>query len=254
MKKKLLLAFILFIFSWIFSMNLFSNQPSGLEGSWEMISFKSSEIPLFNHLFLEIKKDGKNIVLIKKWGRNRGYTDIIRLKTDRTLNKIPVPNRNFSTNVFMGVSLKPDAPRLIRAWWKEEETVLKLDQTVTVSSSQGMRKIESEHIFKYRTETDTLVYTIQRNTRESGSPIQFFFKRKGTKSAYYMELEDDWAVKGKLPKQAFLISLQGLANLKGLDAAQHLYIKYGFDLKVERIGSQWGKEVNEQRYELVIIP
>ncbi|MFO7980291.1 MAG: hypothetical protein R6V00_05595 [Candidatus Aminicenantes bacterium] len=27
MKKKLLLAFILFIFSWVFSMNLFSNQP-----------------------------------------------------------------------------------------------------------------------------------------------------------------------------------------------------------------------------------
>ena len=37
-------------------------------------------------------------------------------------------------------------------------------------------------------------------------------KREGTASAYMMHLEDDWAIGGKLPVNAFLISLQGLAN------------------------------------------
>jgi len=40
-------------------------------------------------------------------------------------------------------------------------------------------------------------------------------KRAGSRQAYYVRLEDDWAVDGKLPQQAFLISLQGLANSDG---------------------------------------
>ena len=36
----------------------------------------------------------------------------------------------------------------------------------------------------------------------------------------------------------------------GLDAARHLYEKSGFELVEERRGTQWGKEVSEQRFEL----
>jgi GNAT superfamily N-acetyltransferase len=43
-----------------------------------------------------------------------------------------------------------------------------------------------------------------------------------------------------------------LWTFKGLDAAQHLYLKHGFGLVEERRGSQWGKKVKEQRYELVL--
>lgn len=43
-----------------------------------------------------------------------------------------------------------------------------------------------------------------------------------------------------------------LWTFKGLDAAQHLYLKYGFGRVEERRGSQWGKKVQEQRYELIL--
>lgn len=43
-----------------------------------------------------------------------------------------------------------------------------------------------------------------------------------------------------------------LWTFEGLSAARHLYDKMGFSLVEERRGSQWGVEVNEQRFELRI--
>lgn len=41
-----------------------------------------------------------------------------------------------------------------------------------------------------------------------------------------------------------------LWTFEGLDAARHLYEKAGFRLAHQQPGSQWGKVVNEQRFEL----
>ena len=41
-----------------------------------------------------------------------------------------------------------------------------------------------------------------------------------------------------------------LWTFEGLDAARHLYEKNGFSLVEHRKGTRWGREVNEQRFEL----
>ncbi len=41
-----------------------------------------------------------------------------------------------------------------------------------------------------------------------------------------------------------------LWTFEGLGAARHLYEKFGFRLVHEQRGTQWGSEVNEQRFEL----
>jgi GNAT superfamily N-acetyltransferase len=43
-----------------------------------------------------------------------------------------------------------------------------------------------------------------------------------------------------------------LWTFRGLDAARHLYLKFGFELVEEAPGQQWGQAVIEQRYELII--
>ena len=42
-----------------------------------------------------------------------------------------------------------------------------------------------------------------------------------------------------------------LWTFEGLDAARHLYEKSGFRLVTQQRGTQWGAEVNEQRFELI---
>jgi GNAT superfamily N-acetyltransferase len=41
-----------------------------------------------------------------------------------------------------------------------------------------------------------------------------------------------------------------LSTFEGLSAARHLYEKFGFRLTHEEHGTQWGREVREQRFEL----
>ena len=41
-----------------------------------------------------------------------------------------------------------------------------------------------------------------------------------------------------------------LWTFTGLDAARQLYEKHGFSLVEQRVGSEWGTEVTEQRFEL----
>jgi GNAT superfamily N-acetyltransferase len=41
-----------------------------------------------------------------------------------------------------------------------------------------------------------------------------------------------------------------LWTFEGLAAARHLYEKFGFRLSIQQRGTQWGAEVNEQRFEL----
>ena len=41
-----------------------------------------------------------------------------------------------------------------------------------------------------------------------------------------------------------------LWTFEGLNAARHLYEKYGFRMTRQQLGNQWGSEVNEQRFEL----
>ncbi len=40
-----------------------------------------------------------------------------------------------------------------------------------------------------------------------------------------------------------------LWTFEGLAAAKHLYEKFGFKLLLQQVGTQWGGEVNEQRFE-----
>ena len=44
-----------------------------------------------------------------------------------------------------------------------------------------------------------------------------------------------------------------LWTFEGLDTARHLYEKVGFKLVEEHKGTQWGTEVNEQRFECSLI-
>ena len=64
---------------------------------------------------------------------------------------------------------------------------------------------------------------MSRNTRTSGSEMKLIFKPENKNNAYFMKLDDEWSIEGKLPPQAFLISLQGVVNSN----KPQLYFIYG---------------------------
>ena len=192
------------------------------DGTWKLIREKSSEISLYRTLTLDLQQQGDNLTLVRKWGTRRSFADTLVLKTGGTANQVPVPHRVFPTNVFMGLSMPVGEMRQITAKWLDDGKTLQLQERYSVRGSQGLAPVSSTHTIRLSDDGELLIYTIGRSTREPEPQIKYVLKRAGFKEAYVMHLQDDWRLDGKLPEQAFLISLQGVVNKE----APRLYFIY----------------------------
>ena len=182
-----------------------------LDGSWELVPSKSSEISLYDNLQIDFKSTYSGITIIQTWGNKRSLRDSLQLDFGRE-NIIPITNRVFPTNVFMGLSMPVGKERRITADWSNG---LILKETFDILGSQGPSPVHSVHHYELSPDKGQLVYTVTRSTRTSGPEIKYVLKRKGTKHAYFMKLKHDWEINSLLPLNAMLISLQGVANVNG---------------------------------------
>jgi hypothetical protein len=192
------------------------------EGRWILIPEKSTEIDLYSTLTLDIKQDGPTVKIIQTWGRGRSFVETLVLKTDGSVNLVPINDRVFPTNVFMGLSMPVGQERKIKASWENGGRILRLEESFDLRSSQGITQISSINTYELSDDREILTYSIKRSTRRSGPEVKYVLKREGARQAYFMRLEDNWEISGKLPQQAFLISLQGVAN----SGAPRLYFIY----------------------------
>ncbi len=207
----------LFLFLCTIPTLVFSVGHNDFNGSWELVPQKSTVISLYNSLVIDMSiRDGK-LTLIQKWGTRArdAYSDTVRLTTDGKKCLMPLQHQVAPTNVFLGIMNLTGGRREMSASFSAEGTVLTIQEKLTVLCSQGTSEINATHTYSLSVPEQIVTYTVRRATRKRGVGLTYTLKRAGSRKAYYMRLEDDWAMDGKLPQQAFLISLQGLANADG---------------------------------------
>jgi hypothetical protein len=185
-------------------------QEPTLEGSWVLIRQASAEIDLYGSLTLDFKLQEQGLSITRKFGGRRSFEETLIMDTGGSAARIPVDNRVFPTNVFMGLSRAVGSERIFKAFWEKKPSRLRLEETLDLLASQGEVSIRVEHIFRTGPSPDLLTYIIKRSSRET--PISYVLKREGSREAFYMRLEDEWTIGEGLETQAFLISLQGNAN------------------------------------------
>jgi hypothetical protein len=195
-------------------------QPLTLEGKWVLVPQASTEIDLYGSLTLEIALRPGGLSFTRTFGGARSFVDALSIQTGGAVNRIAVTDRVFPTNVFMGLSSAVGSERTIKAFWVEEPSHLRLEETAEVPSSQGKVSLGAEHVLRAGPSIDALTYTIARSTREK--PITYILKREGSREAFVMYPEDKWTIGEGLESQAFIISLQGNANR----LAPRLYFVY----------------------------
>ena len=88
---------------------------SPLDGSWELIPAKSTEIDLYGTLSLRLAIDNESVMLVPRWGDRRSFTDSLVLPTSGAPTKVRIQNRVFPSNVFMGLSMPVGQERTLRA-------------------------------------------------------------------------------------------------------------------------------------------
>jgi len=220
----------------------FGKGNPAFNGQWTFIPQKSSEIPLYRYLAVEFQQNGSEVTIIQKWGKRRSFSDTLRLKTGAKENKVPITNRVFPSNVFMGLSMPVGSTRLVTARWSDGGNTLTVKQRFTIRASQGEAPVTSTSVYRLSDDGELLTLTIARSTRKDGPDLKYVLKRAGTKEAYYMKLVDNWEITGKLPEQAFLISLQGIANTEGPklyfiypDNWPFTYTRHVFDFYQDRL-------------------
>jgi hypothetical protein len=196
---------------------LFSADPKDFNGAWELVPQASSVIPLYRSLSVEFRVQGQTLVLTQKWGTRLrdAFTDSIALPLDGQKILVPLQHQPAPASVFLGIRNLPDGHHEMSASWSPDGTVLTVQERLQVGTSQGSSLIETTHTYTISVPGQIMIYKVTRATRKTGDVLSYTLKRTGSRQAYYMRLEDDWAIDGGLPRQAFLISLQGLANASG---------------------------------------
>ena len=200
----------------------FGQGSAGLEGKWGLVPQMSQEIGLYGTLSIDLQRRPPGVLIVQKWGTTRSFTDSLTLKVGGMVNEIPVRDRVWPSNVFMGLSMPIRSTRQIKAMWEKNGKTLRLEESYSIRGSQGLTPVSAVHTYELSDDGQLLTYTIDRSTRKIGPPLKFMLKRAGTNEAYFMHIEDNWEIQGKLPVQAFLVSLQGLANTD----APRLYFIY----------------------------
>jgi hypothetical protein len=195
---------------------------AGLEGDWKMLPEKSSEIGLYRTVDLHIEQTGGRVIVVQQWGGARGFRDSLSLPLDGSVVRIPVNDRIWPTNVFMGVAMQPGTQREVHAS-SSGPGALRITERYPLHVSQGVVQVPVENQFTLSADSTTLTWRVVRPSRPAAAAPTYTFVRANIHAAYVMRMSDNWAIDGKLPEQAFLISLQGVANTGG----PRLYFIYG---------------------------
>jgi hypothetical protein len=198
---------------------------SSLAGTWECIQGQSSDIDHFRTLAIDIRLDGKKATVVQRWRARLLVTDSLTVIPGGPGIQVPVTHWVNPHNVHMGLRLTEGDTRSITAEPGNGGKTLIIREVVNFRGSQGSRPVTVTHRYTLGAEDDILTYHVTRSTRTTGPEVSYTLKRKGSREAFVVRLNNDFTIPGGLPVNAMMISLQGLANKN----APLLYLLYPDD-------------------------
>jgi hypothetical protein len=186
-----------------------------LLGLWELIPAQSTDIDHFRTLSIELQQKGDKITILQTWKARLTYRDSIVVTPGGAPVEVPVHSWVFPSNVFMGLMMPVGEKRRISARWEQGGKVLRLDERSMVQGSQGKVPLAVIHRYELSNEKEILFYQLERTSRKTGPAVKYILKKAGTRQAFVYHLDNNWEIDGKLPLNAMMISLQGIANKYG---------------------------------------
>ncbi|MDE3056353.1 MAG: hypothetical protein KGJ59_00150 [Bacteroidota bacterium] len=213
------------------SVESFAANIAAFNGTWKLIPEKSEQIDLFSSVTLHISAEEKAVTIIAVWGGGQEFKDTMMLNTGNAVNTLPVHSRIWPTNVMMGVKMDSGSVQRVSAQWEKSGTQLFLKREYTLRVSEGKHNVNETDTYEISPDERMLTLTIARSTRKTGALLRYVFFKTDSTHPYFMNLAvnpegiSNWEINGKLSENAFLISLQGLANTY----APRLYFVYPND-------------------------
>ena len=216
MRTLLRLGFVMTVLAgWV------GGQEDAFNGKWKLIKADSSHLDYFQQATLEFAVTPGHVTLTTWRGPRRPFQETLAVKTDGQPQSIEITNGTFADDLFMAVKLPVGGHRQVTAQWAAH--VLSIAEVVPVATSQGDSTLRVTRTYELSPSRDLLTCRVTRSSRQTGPALVFVYKRDEADNAYVMKLADDWDIHSRLPEQACLISLQGIANAQ----APLLYFTFG---------------------------
>ena len=143
-------------------------QPATMDGDWKMLPERSSEIDLYSTVALRITHSGDLVTVVQNWGGARGFRDSVTLPSGGTTVTVPVRDRVWPTNVFMGVSMQPGKTKAVSARTEQNGRVLYINERYSLLVSQGMLPYTVENVFTLSADGSTLTWRIRAADASEG--------------------------------------------------------------------------------------
>ena len=204
--------------------NSWGQNSSAIDGVWQLIPDESTAISYYNTISLNIEQGLSGIKIVQKWESSHSKVDSFNIRVDGGQYQVPVNNRVWPYQVFMGISLIPGTNKEVSAKWLDQNKTLQIEETYPVLISQGRVTMHAVSTYSLSDDGEKLTLNVQNNFFRPQN-LTYVFRRGTQQAAYYMELNDHWTVNGLLSENAFLISLQGIVNTH----KPMLYFKYPQD-------------------------
>lgn len=201
-----------------------AQDTTGMSGQWQLIPDESSSVAFYNTISLSVTRADSNVTLVQRWEELFPKVDSVSLITGGVVNRVKVEDRVWPSQVFMGVSRIPGTDEELTAVWSNDGKLLTVQEQYPVLISQGQTTMRSTKKYVLSDDGEKLTLTVERGSHLA-NPQTYVFRRGVVQPAYYMLLKDEWQVDGLLSNNAFLLSLQGIAN----SDAPHLYFIYPDD-------------------------
>gem|GEM_PF-130487 len=210
--RSSILAFLMLLTSAPCVHSTFAQTHADLTGIWELLPAQSSDIDHFRALTVTIRAKGEQLTIIHRWQSRLAVVDSVNITPGAPPVSIPATHWVFGSNIFMGRRYPEGSVRRYTASWEDGGKALVVREKSRLRGSQGEADVTTVHRYEFAEEKDILAYRVLRSTRNTGPEVKYILKRQGVRHAYVARLNDDWTIKGGLPSNAMMISLQGLAN------------------------------------------
>jgi len=226
------------------------SNASPLTNQWEIVPPLSPGMDRHSRrMSLNIEVEGRQVTLVKNYGRRSDRTERYELIADGVARPFPVNDRYNLTTVYSALHARIGETQTIAATLADGGRTLRLEMEYPVNTAQGDTVLRETHRFEANTVEPLLRYIVRRESRPDHSAEKYVFRAEGTMQAYAIDLEDNWEVAGDLQRQALLISLQGLVNRDG----PNLYLNYPETWQFNYSGPLREWYTNERGYAFTIL-
>ena len=155
-----------------------SNSDKTIYGIWKFNKKKSTDLASWRYRQPQvvIHNEGESgVSIVYKWlERNKAVmVDSVKFLPGGKQVEIPVTSQYWYENWYMGVLAKLGTDKIVSGNWEKLDRALKVQQKLTVETSQGDAQIKTTYTYNLNRSGDVLTVIEQRSSRPTAITLVF---------------------------------------------------------------------------------